>query len=424
MSMVSFVDGNLATVVTRQSHDDTAFYDDVWFDSTFPDGEHELVIQNSGGPSDSPFQLDRFIVTGSVVPVQGEVAPPESPTAPLPTSSSPSPTTTLQSSTTEVPTTPATTASSLSTFHPSSTYLPSVTSSSTGTSSSSMSRATGSQTTGQSHFLPSEQEYCNLNVDPIQHHHHRRCRNQQTQNSHPVAQSTFHPKQNVGMIVGGVLGGILFLLFLLRLLVFCWRRCRRPSSQISGPVKDSERGITVHSTTSITPFMIGDPRWQSDIDSALSSDSEQSTCTIGFPVGSLEHTASSRPDIDHVNVNEKDGHLFRDARPDSYTVATSNSTGLMARISRTPTPTNPTPSPIKTKPWRIRSILKDTLSAHHLSADMLPPHKQLNPPQPLRLQDINDTPPSYESSRNRDSYPIIHVQTHLMHVRSVFVGSG
>ncbi|KAF4615717.1 hypothetical protein D9613_012563 [Agrocybe pediades] len=151
MSMVSFVDGTVATVVVRLSREDTAVYDDVWFDSTFPDGVHEFVIQNSGGPSDSPFQLDRFIVTGSVVPVQGAAVPPASPTASFSVISSPAATTTAQTS--EIAATPITTASSLSAVHPSLTFLPvSVTSSSTGASSS-ISSATGSQTTGQSHFL-------------------------------------------------------------------------------------------------------------------------------------------------------------------------------------------------------------------------------------------------------------------------------
>ncbi|KAF4615718.1 hypothetical protein D9613_012564 [Agrocybe pediades] len=41
-------------------------------------------------------------------------------------------------------------------------------------------------------------------------------------------------------------------------------------------------------------------------------------------MGPSEHAVSSRLDIVHVYVNEKDGHLFRGARPDSYTVAASH----------------------------------------------------------------------------------------------------
>ncbi|KAF9545170.1 hypothetical protein CPC08DRAFT_769920 [Agrocybe pediades] len=80
MVMEIFVDNELDTVVTR-SQQDTTTYDDTCFDSTFAEGQHELAIHSGGSAVDGPFQPDRFIVTGSVVPVQGAPPPPESPSS-------------------------------------------------------------------------------------------------------------------------------------------------------------------------------------------------------------------------------------------------------------------------------------------------------------------------------------------------------
>ncbi|KAF9545164.1 hypothetical protein CPC08DRAFT_798410 [Agrocybe pediades] len=252
---------------------------------------------------------------------------------------------------------------------------------------------------------------------------------QQTQNGAPVANSPPHPQQSVGMIVGGIAGGIVFLLFLL-LLVFCVRRRRRLASHLS---KDSEHGITVHSPTTITPFLIGDHRLrQSGIEDAPPSDSNHGQSAITAralepPMDSSEYAASSHQEKVQIYVNEKDGHLIRE----SYTTA-SESSNFKGADGVDISDAN---ADNFTSVAHTDQILENTLDTQRYAigppsfcgyASSIPSdtHNQHNPPRPLELQDINDTPPSYESSRNHDSYPVIHVETPSPLARSIFVGSG
>ncbi|KAF4615664.1 hypothetical protein D9613_012538 [Agrocybe pediades] len=178
MSMISFVDGKMDTQVMRQSRDNTAFYDDVWFDSNFTAGPHELVIQNTGGALDSPFQLDRFIVTGSVIPVSAQPGVP---------------TTTTQSSTSSTSQGRTTSISKSSSSPSSIAGLVTVTESST-TFTLIIATDGSVQTLGVA----------------------------------PSTGSGSHSSRNTGAIVGGVLGGIACLLFLVLILL----RIRRRNSMV------------------------------------------------------------------------------------------------------------------------------------------------------------------------------------------------
>ncbi|KAF9545165.1 hypothetical protein CPC08DRAFT_823951 [Agrocybe pediades] len=397
MSMVSFVDGEMAGFATRRSTD-TPLYDDLWLNKTLPDGQHEVVIQNTGD-ANSPFQLDRFIITGSVIPVQGAEA---SPTA------NPSPTTTAQPGVTNVPAISSTTSAPLSSTAQSSSPSPSLTTLSTGPSSSSRSSAAGSKngSLGESILISTSIQVSTTTTDG----------NQETQISSSVAGSTSRPKQNIGMIVGGIIAGIVFLLLLL--LFLCMRQRRRLAVQLPRPLNDSERGTTVHgSSSSITPFVIGDAHRHGGIQ---------------VPIRSLKHASSSRQDNVHVYANEKSGRLIRDT-PDpaaSYTVPTSNFPGADSGVNVLDVSADNASSVAQQD--RILEITGDIIhrssvgpisSSGHASSLSIHSLNQFSLPQPLQPQDIADeTPPSYESTRNHYSYPVINVQTPSTSARSVIDG--
>lgn len=61
-------DGHTGPPLSRESHPDTTYYKDGWFDSGPLDNSvHVLTVSNGGGPSDAPLQLDYFSIAGSVV---------------------------------------------------------------------------------------------------------------------------------------------------------------------------------------------------------------------------------------------------------------------------------------------------------------------------------------------------------------------
>ncbi|KDR65871.1 hypothetical protein GALMADRAFT_148356 [Galerina marginata CBS 339.88] len=80
-------DGGQITSTTHPASTTAASYNQVWFDSgPVTDTVHTLVVSNGGGPSDMPFELDRFAVTGFIV--SPPPPPPASSTPPPPATSS------------------------------------------------------------------------------------------------------------------------------------------------------------------------------------------------------------------------------------------------------------------------------------------------------------------------------------------------
>ncbi|KAF4618555.1 hypothetical protein D9613_010057 [Agrocybe pediades] len=387
MSMISFLDGKMISLLTRPSHSDMAFYNDTWFDTTttLADGVHELTVQNAGGASDSPFQLDRFIITGSVIPVPPGKTVSSSSVGANPATPAGRPSST-QSSSTALNTKASPSQSSLSI----SSGLSSSTSSSTSGTSSSVSSATAGITTvtesGQTVTLVTAADG-----------------SIQTQGVSLQRSSGSHFSSNIGGVVGSVLGGIACLLFLVLLFLFYSRR-RRLATQHRSALGDSERPGQPRDMSSITPFVLNDSHARSGTKIvppadlvytlnkahiALSGPSDEITYIVScrFPEP-IDHTAGTYEE-NNVQVHANDNSVS----PDQTTENTTD-----GRVYRPHSLSRSREGLIF--PKSPRGTRNPSQRSNHS-----------NPRPPRQPTDINDFPPSYQSIRNHDSYHLIHVQT-------------
>ncbi|KAF9554693.1 hypothetical protein CPC08DRAFT_766528 [Agrocybe pediades] len=432
MSMQSFLNGVSTSNVTRQSHDNTAFHDDVWFNSTLPDDNYELVIQNMGGPSDSPFQLDRFIVTGSVIPVapQGDVAlgpsTPQGNPAPTPGNTGTTVASTRAGTSTSI-TQSSPTPSSSSSLSSSSSSMG--LNSSSSISSSLLGNSTSvsmSSTAASVDTISTLVEFSTVTAPGTT----------QTQGA-PLSKASGH-HVNLGLILGSAIGGALFLIFLLVLLLCIVRRRRAEPRDGNLRVNQSKWHDPFRRMTGITPFIltgtnersgsrmppISSPSSAQLLDNGAPSD--PLTVAVNFYRSSSIYTtpsASANHDHDRVHtfVKEKDAQLFRD---NSLTSNTHSTHALSNADDPAPANTNSNrysgvDSPILPRESIHGSINAPTYRAPYLSGATLalpsspspdPSYPFILPPS-LTPMESNDFPPSYQSTRNRRSYPSINVQS-------------
>ncbi|KAF8881670.1 hypothetical protein CPB84DRAFT_1791527 [Gymnopilus junonius] len=232
-------DGHTGPPLSRESHPDTTYYKDGWFDSgPLADTVHVLTVSNGGGLNDAPLQLDYFSIAGSV-------ASPTPSASPNPPPSSPTPS---QEEKTKTVTEAA---------------VPSSTTSSDGTSSS-LERSSSSSTFSSSSFSSSSSANISASttsngigtvpmVTSVQYVTSTAANGSITAaaNAPESALRSSSSRTSVGAIVGGVLGG--FILVLLILILLLWRRRKTQHIELND---DAERSLNPRNPTVAVPFRL------------------------------------------------------------------------------------------------------------------------------------------------------------------------
>ncbi|KAF8883189.1 hypothetical protein CPB84DRAFT_1750737 [Gymnopilus junonius] len=213
--------GKTSTVSTPSQPQDV--FNQIWFDSgEIPSGRYTFVISNGGGPSDTPFQLDRFVIEGLVVTQQAPPPTSSPPAQSSPPVQSPSP----PSTQTQVPesnpptTTPPTLASVIGSesdnFAASGplliSTLPTTNPGASSVFTSSELLTVGTATAPGQTTVVSIQSIQDVSTTSIEDGSSPT----QTVNSpEPASLNTVSRKTPIGAVVGGVIGGLLFLIMLL-----------------------------------------------------------------------------------------------------------------------------------------------------------------------------------------------------------------
>ncbi|PPQ69902.1 hypothetical protein CVT26_014165 [Gymnopilus dilepis] len=236
----------------------TDVYNDVWFDSgELPSGRYTFVVSNGGGPSDTPFQLDRFNIEGLVetpsasAPVQSSL-PPVAASSPSPgQTEAPQPGTQTAAQPTLVPSSPdngsSTGAGGLLVSTPPITDA----------EATSVLMASGSITTGTAIALGQTTivsiqlgQGVSLTSFPA-----GGSPPQISASSLPTLAQPISRKIPLGVLIGGVFGGSLFLLLLILL---TWYFRHRKAAQRHVRLADECPDVLVknRTLTAITPFRL------------------------------------------------------------------------------------------------------------------------------------------------------------------------
>ncbi|PPQ73580.1 hypothetical protein CVT26_010564 [Gymnopilus dilepis] len=340
-------DGHTGPPLSRESHPDTTYYKDGWFDSGPLDNTvHVLTVSNGGGSSDAPLQLDYFSIAGSVV----------SPTPAVNQSPQQSPSPTQGEKTTTVTAAEKTSPTATNT----STHSASGSSSSTAATSSTSSSASGRSSSAatiplvqSAHSATDTSTSSAITAGPtvtsVQYVTTAADGSVSTAatNASEGALGSPSSRASVGPIVGGVLGGLAVILLVLLLLLWRRRKARRlllgddaesrldprnPTAPIPFPLESDNSSASdlitrpremEQTTTKLSPSRyIASPTSplgsevpaMSTISNNASSSDEKGLSYVTSP--SVDHPPSVSPFLDPNLLPEEDAGPFRP--PPSY----------------------------------------------------------------------------------------------------------